>query len=172
MGKTEQELNKLILDRVYRLFREPLLHYAQTILENEADAEDAVQQSFLYLMQHPEGIRSVNSPETLHYLSVIVKHQALDMIRKRGREVALEELPEGSYRQSFPEPGAMPLERAMLKLPEKMRELLILRYSDELRPKEIAALLEMKPDTVRRTLHRARGALKKLLRAEKEESEK
>ena len=169
MGKTEQELNKLILDRVYRLFREPLLHYAQKILRNETDAEDAVQQSFLYLMQHPEGIRSVNSPETLHYLSVIVKHQAIDMIRKRGREVALEELPEGSYRQSFPEPRATALERAMQKLPNKMRELLILRYSDELKPKEIAALLEMKPDTVRRTIHRARGELKKLLRAEKEE---
>lgn len=52
------------------------------------------------------------------------------------------------------------LRRALARLPERDRDLLALRYGAELRSKQIAALLDMKPGSVDVAVHRALARLR------------
>ena len=46
------EEQKLKAEQLYIKYRHLMCHVAMEILQNSADAEDAVQQAFLYLMLH------------------------------------------------------------------------------------------------------------------------
>ena len=145
-----------LLQQLYETYRERLVNYADVILRNRADAEDAVQDCFLYVMERPGNLQEVDSPETYHYLSVITKHKALDLMRARSRLAAEEEIPEESYELEVPQ-GLAP---ALKCLAPRAREMLLLRYADEISVREIARLYGMQEAAVRQALHRARKDLK------------
>ena len=145
-----------LLQQLYETYRERLVNYADMMLRNRADAEDAVQDCFLYVLERPGNLKGVDSPETYHYLSVITKHKALDLIRTKSRLVAEEEIPEESYELEVPK-GLAP---ALKVLAPRAREMLLLRYADEISVREIARLYRMQEAAVRQVLHRARKDLK------------
>ena len=145
-----------LLQQLYETYWERLVNYADVILRNRADAEDAVQDCFLYVMERPGNLQEVDSPETYHYLSVITKHKALDLMRAKSRLAEEEEIPEESYELEVPQ-GLAP---ALKGLAPRAREMLLLRYADEISVREIARLYGMQEAAVRQALHRARKDLK------------
>lgn len=149
---------KALLQQLYETYREKLVKYADVMLKNHADAEDAVQQAFLYVLERPQSLRGADSPETYHYLSVITKHKALDILREKSRLAGEEEIPEESCDPTGEEAAA--LWPAMAALPPRAREMLLLRYADEVSIREIARLYEMTEAAVRQALHRAKKELK------------
>lgn len=152
-----------LLQQLYETYRERLVNYADVMLHNHADAEDVVQDCFLYVLERPGNLREVDSPETYHYLSVITKHKALDLIRAKSRLAEEEEFPEKSYELEVSES----LSPALKALAPRAREMLLLRYADEISVREIAGLYGMQEAAVRQALHRA----KKDLKAELEKGE-
>ncbi|MBI2010808.1 MAG: RNA polymerase sigma factor [Candidatus Colwellbacteria bacterium] len=62
--------------------------------------------------------------------------------------------------------------RLVRSLDEKYREVIIMRYIDDLTPKEIAAVLEEKENVISVRLHRGLKKVKVLLEAEAQKSEK
>ena len=162
MARAEADKKNERLEQLYLLYREKLLHYAAKILDNPEDAEDTVQQTFCYLHENSGGLRDVRSRETAHYLSVITKHYALEMLRQRKRiaEKPVEDMQLDSGFQ-LQDPGPGRLDQALNALPEKERDLLLLRYADGLKTKEIAQMLGQKKETVKRALSRAKAHLKK-----------
>lgn len=63
-------------------------------------------------------------------------------------------------------PGDNGLAYAMAKLPAKYREVLLLKYANGYNTKEIAKILDMKPDSVQKLLWRAKNALGKIMEQE------
>ena len=76
------------LAAAYRTWRDVLLGRARAILGDPALAEDAVQETFVRAWRacaqfDPDG------PPMLHWLTVIMRNVALDMLRARGRRPAV-----------------------------------------------------------------------------------
>lgn len=177
-------------ERLVREYVGPMHAVALRLLQNPADADDAVQEAFLGAYRNFSGFRGDARLGT--WLHRIVVNAALGRLRRRkrqpdhGAEVVdvTELLPrfrENGYPEHFHEPWVQPAEelatraetreqvRQMIdKLPENYRTVLILRDIEELSTAETGELLELSPGTVKVRLHRARQALRNLLERELE----
>ncbi|MBE3570796.1 MAG: RNA polymerase sigma factor SigW [Bacillales bacterium] len=164
------EIVEFYKDKVYQL--------CYRMLGNRHEAEDAAQEAFLraYL-----NIRRYDENRKFStWLYRITTNLCIDRIRKKKPDYHLDAALEGSenvtlYSQiasssHLPEQEVEQMElqesiqQAILKLPEKYRAVIILKYVEELSIEEIAGILNMPVGTVKTRLHRGREALRKHLR--------
>lgn len=129
---------------------------AYHFLHDRAAAEEVAQDVFLELHHH---LAKVESPEHLvFWLRRVTAYRAIDASRRRQRraEVTLDLVPEpvGSPPESDVLLGRR-LQRLVASLPEKTRMLVVLRYQEEMDPADIAALMNMRVNTVKSQLQRA-----------------
>jgi len=156
--------------RLYRL--------ARSIVRNDSEAEDVLQEAYLHAFARLDGFRGESALAT--WLSRIVINEALGRLRKARRSLAAL-LPEGTLPQatiipfplqagsSDPEKSMAQrqilemVERAMDALPEMFRTVFVARAVEGLSVEETADLLGLKPETVKTRLHRARKLLRERL---------
>lgn len=157
-------------DALLRLFDEhhqPLFRFAYRLTGSVADAEDIVQECFLGLLR-PESLYDPARTALRTYLFGAVRNQARKRLRKR--ETAGEEVSDAMDDRS-PETEALRTElaetvaRAVRRLPETQREVLILAHYEQMPLAEIARVLEIETAAVKSRLQRARAALKEALAA-------
>jgi len=141
------------------------LRLARTLVRNEADAQDVLQDSFLRAFRHFRGF-SGESPRA--WLLSIVRNVSFTLWRKRDRVEPGE--PEPTL-DSEPDPAPSPEARlldacdaaevraALDRLPELHREVLVLREMEECSYREIASILGVPIGTVMSRLSRARAQL-------------
>ncbi len=142
-----------------------MLSVARALTGSAADAEDAVQQTFLDLYRSRRALGRAERPEA--YAIVALRRAAL---RLRDRVRKLEEL---SHEQAdpaqVPEYGGAEesgdLARALERLPAEQREVLALKIDGGLSFVEIGAALAISPNTAasryRYALEHLRDALRK-----------
>ncbi len=137
--------------------------YAQALLGERKDAEDAVQQAALRAWTQRARYDPARPFKPWWY--AILRNQCLDSLRRRARTPAMIPVEEAAL-------GIPPDERALdrvalaaglARLPETQREILLLRYFAELDYAELAALLAIPRGTVMSRLHLARRALAGLI---------
>lgn len=132
------------------------------------DAEDVQQEVWLTVYR---GIRGLSNPGAFRtWLFQSTRHRAIDFLRKRKRELSLledaavewpgiqpsaDEFPIGALEQSE-------LADAMAALAPAHREVVLLRYQDDLSYAEIALVVGCTLGTVRSRLHHARRRLQEL----------
>jgi RNA polymerase sigma-70 factor (ECF subfamily) len=157
-----------------------LLAVARRLLRSEEDARDALQEAFLQAFR---GIGRFEGDARLStWLHRIVVNASLMKLRTRARkpEQSIDELlprfyedghridPGPAWRSDEPDPvesrELRTLVRASIdRLPEIHRNVLLLRDIEGLSTEETARMLDIKADTVKVRLHRARQALRTLL---------
>jgi RNA polymerase sigma-70 factor (ECF subfamily) len=160
-----------------------LFRIARAILKDGADAEDALQESYLQAYRHMADFRGAAKLST--WPTRIVVNQAL--ARRRGsnrsrtvvpfgnlhadervadRPMDLEDTPDSpEHSKSRAEVRAL-LERTIEALPVAFRTVFILREVDERSVAETAECLSIPEATVRSRLFRARGLLRESLARE------
>jgi RNA polymerase sigma-70 factor, ECF subfamily len=154
-----------------------LYRTARSILRNDGDAEDCVQEAFLRAWRHRDQFRGEAAPST--WLTRIVINEALMKLR-RGKATAgtvaidnvvdLESHLDGtlSDAQRVPGPDAETLrqelcallERKIDALPQSFRTVFMLRAIEEMSAEETANCLGIPEATVRTRLFRARSLLR------------
>jgi len=121
------------------------------------DALDVLQETFTYLHRKLPSLELVGKMTT--FLYPVVKHRAFDLLRRRKRQARVSGGPEPLDSVAAPaeEPSGRDAEvREFLHgLPELQREVLVLRFIDELSYAEISDLLEVPIGTVKSRLHNA-----------------
>ena len=149
-------------ERVYRQYFGMMYNIAFHILQNSADAEDAVQDAFLYLARNPWKIRKVDSFETKSYIAVLTRHRALNLVQERHKHdhTELDDSASAAEITTLEESG---LVSALRRLPANYRELIALRYLQGCSVREIAGIVGLKENTVRKTLSRAKKELNRML---------
>lgn len=156
-----------------------LLRMARSMLVNEEEARDAIQETFTSAYQRAASFRGES--RVLTWLRRIAVNAALMRLRSRRQrnERALEDLlPAFSEDGHFERPESRwedPLQlleveearalvhAALEELPEPYRTVITLRDLEELDTQETASLLDLTPGAVKVRLHRARQALRALL---------
>ena len=154
-------------EQIYTLYRGLMFYIARRILPGEADAEDAVHQAFVSIIENLKKISEVRCPKTRSYVVIITERKAIDILRSRSR-LSPEAFEESTRGVELPLPGDGGLSDAMSRLPAAYREVLLLRYYHSYTVREIAPMLGRKPGAVQKLLTRAKAALRKILGQEDE----
>jgi len=138
---------------------------AYRILGDCGTAEEVAQDVFLALYRNLDQLQS--QEHLLAWLRRVTVHRATDAYRRRASRVefAADEFSEEHMRldgtgsavsQSAFEAGMAPnIEQMVASLPPVQRAVLLLRYQEDLLPKEISELLSMPLGTVKSHLQRA-----------------
>ena len=121
---------------LYEKYRYLLHKVAMEVLHDRYLAEDAVQSAFIKIADNIAKVGEIDSRQTKSYLIVIAKNAAIDISRKRKRqmkreinadEIGEEKLP-AVCMESDLENGVLDI---LKNLPEKYRDVFLLKYSAE-----------------------------------------
>lgn len=137
-----------------------LYRTALAILGNPAEAEDAVQDTFLRYLETRPQLR--NSEHEKAWLLRVIINACRSRLRAAKRHPLTELL--ASYPAHGPEESAVV--EAVLALPPRERTAVHLFYYEGYSTQEIAALTGQRPGTVRSHLSRARVRLRGILEGE------
>jgi RNA polymerase sigma-70 factor (ECF subfamily) len=151
-----------------------LFRTARSVLKDDAEAEDALQEAYLRAWRALGSFRADAKLST--WLVRIVINEALGRLRRRGAQVIVLDAAldgeldiEASMHDNpdqRPEPNAMRaevrglLERRIDRLPEAFRTVFMLRAVEELSVEEVATALQLPEATVRTRFFRARSLLR------------
>lgn len=139
----------------------PLLYRtAYSIVENRADAEDAVQQGLLNAWRAREKARE--GAERAWMMRIVI-NECYTILRKR-RRCQPAELPE----MICLPPDDNGLRDALQTLPENLRTPFLLKYMEGMKEAEVAAATGLPVTVVKSRLFRARRQLQKWLKEEVE----
>ncbi len=140
---TESEANTGLMYRI-----------AWSILQNDADCQDAVQDALLKAWANLSKLQNEGYFRT--WLTRILIKSCHDILRKNRRTVCLAQEPE--YGGEFPD---LALAQAMEQLPEKYRLPLTLCYSEYMTLAEAGKVLGMPVSTVQSRIRRGIARLRK-----------
>lgn len=160
------------------LYLKPAYNFAYRLLGNADDAADIVQEAFLKAWKGIRRFRQGMNFKT--WLFAIVRNCAIDLARKKKLPVFsdVETAPDKSVEDLAVSPEPLPdailaaaesrqeLERALSSLPLIYREVLLLRYDEEMGFEDIARLTGVSADTARSRHRRALAALRKTVAPE------
>jgi RNA polymerase sigma-70 factor (ECF subfamily) len=157
-SRRDQTIERLITQHQTSLLR---LCYVQ--LQDQALAEDAVQETFLKAYKGFDSFRGDSSEKT--WLTRIAVNTCRDFQRggwfkHTDRRITPEMLPVGTVQ---PDTEDLDLSLAVMKLPRKMREAILLYYYQDMSTEEIAETLGIAQSSVSNRLRRGREKLRKLL---------
>jgi RNA polymerase sigma-70 factor (ECF subfamily) len=133
----------------------------------ESDIEDVTQEVFIAALKSLPSFRGDSQFGT--WLRTLTNHKVAEFYRKRNRkqEPPIASLTEGSGRQEGNSPGVLEervlIQRALQKLPENYREVILLRFAEDLQFNEIAAVMDQNLEATKSLFRRAITALRKHL---------
>jgi RNA polymerase sigma-70 factor, ECF subfamily len=158
-------------------YNQRLFRIARGILRDDADAEDAVQEAYVRAFTGLEKFRGESSFGT--WLVRIVMNEALGRLRRRRPTVTLDDDsgrdPRGraAVRRALADTGPPDPERVMAvremkillehsidRLPEAFRLVFVARMVEGMSVDETAQAFDLRPETVKTRVHRARRRLR------------
>lgn len=150
-----------------------LLSFCTRLLRDVAEAEDVVQEAMLRLWKMaPDWVPGAAKPST--WVFRVASNLCTDRLRK-ARGVGLDQIAEPADETPGAEARMMQAERvaalddALLVLPERQRQAVVLRHIEGLSNPEIAEILEVGVEAVESLTARGKRALAKALAGRKEE---
>lgn len=166
LQKMDDPKDKIKLEQLYRLYKDYMLHIADSILHNKQDAEDAAHEAFLSIAANIKKVSDPVSPKTRSYIVIITERKATDIYRKHKRR-GEEELTEAAGIGSGPrQAGENSLMDCIDRLSDRDREAILLRYSHGYRIGEIAKMLGLSYAAAAKLVERAKEKLDRLCREE------
>ncbi len=156
-----------LIAQLFKRYGSMMYYAAYSILQNEQDAEDAVQESFFTIKKYINAIGDPLSAMTKAYVLSVVESQSIKIIRKRARlrERPLKDEMVGKHEEEMIMQNDQ-IARAILRLPEQYHRVLMLRYYMGFTVDEIAAMLNKSVDAVYQQISRSKRLFAELLREE------
>ncbi|MFO1078990.1 MAG: RNA polymerase sigma factor [Planctomycetota bacterium] len=143
-------------EALYRRYRDWVVALAERYTGNRDDALDVLQDAFAYFFCRFPGF--VLTAQLKTFLYPVVRNLALDRVRRRRPEVDVDAL--ADILPAPPVSAAGDLGRLLAAMPAAQREVLLLRFADDLSLAQIGEALELPVGTVKSRLHAALSALK------------
>jgi RNA polymerase sigma-70 factor (ECF subfamily) len=162
-----------LFEIIMRRYNQRLYRVAYSILRNQAEAEDVMQDAYVRAYQHLEQFAGRARFST--WLTRIAVHEALARAQRRSRIQELDAEPYGGtmtpLSSTTPDPEQQASDRelvallqsAVLALPPSYRSVLMLRDIEEMSTADTAEALELTEENVKVRLHRARALLRREL---------
>jgi RNA polymerase sigma-70 factor (ECF subfamily) len=164
-----------LLDALIEQYQHRLLRYLLHLTGNRAVAEDLFQEVWLRVLE--KGHQYDGRNRFVTWLMSIGHNVAIDYLRKRN-PASLDEMQDPEEGTPFepPDTGPSPFEQAatrqqhemfdeaLERVPPLFREVLVLRFQEQMKLEEIAKLIRIPVATVKTRIYRGVNALRPLLR--------
>ncbi len=159
---------KRLFEHIIRRYNQKLFRVGMSILNNDAEAEDAMQNAYINAYEHLNKFENRSSFGT--WLTKIMLNECLAQKKKKERfKISVERQSENNISMTTPAyvlvnkelSGA--LENAVGLLPEKYRLVFILREIEEMSVRETAGTLDIEESNVKVRLNRAKIMLRDTL---------
>jgi RNA polymerase sigma-70 factor (ECF subfamily) len=163
---------------IVEIYKDKVFQLCYRMIGNSHEAEDLAQEAFIRAYININSFHMDKKFST--WLYRIATNLSIDRIRKKKPDVFLDAEVKGMegltmYSQlaadiSTPEEEVVSLElqetvqNEILKLPDKYRTVIVLKYIEELSLKEISDILDLPISTIKTRMHRGREALRKQLK--------
>ena len=155
----EREYQRRITECVPALYR-----VARSILNNEHDCADAVQEAVFQGWMKRHQLRDMTSFKT--WITRITVNECRNLQRKAMKQKMAVEASIEEMRQSQNKSGKTDLEAALSELPDKYRLPIVLYYMEDYHTRTIAGMLEIPEGRLRERMRTARKMLGRLLKHE------
>ena len=150
-------------------YRDQVFRLALRMCGSEADADEVAQEAFLSAWKALPNFRGESQFST--WLYQLTTHAAIDLMRREKRQIAAADITEVSAADPAPSPQQQAeqseqreiVRDAILQLAPEQREVVVLRFMEELSYEEIGAVLKLPSGTVKSRLNRAKAQLKEIL---------
>ncbi|HWV65670.1 sigma-70 family RNA polymerase sigma factor [Chitinophaga sp.] len=161
------------LQRIFDKYYTPLFNYGHKFSADDHLIEDALQNLFVKLWKNRDGIKDTGSVK--NYLYKSFRRVLLRMLEVQQREYSF------SVLSGWPEPGLeLPYDQTMIsrerlesirgnlvaameKMTPRQREIIHLRYYEEMEYEEIAALMQLSVSSTYKLLYKAIDTLRQYL---------
>lgn len=149
-----------MVEELYTTFRRDLLRYCAAMTQDQAAAEDLVQEAYLRAMAHLDELEDMSRTKQRAWLYKTARNLYIDQVRRQSREVlgAEEPLLSASFEEDFSIPAVAQLIGC---LPDAERELFVLRTFAGCNAAELGKRFDLPASTVRSRLASARKRLTK-----------
>ena len=162
-------IDQNILEKLYHQHFNKTFRTAYLVTRDYQLAEDATQEAFLRAFSKLSTLREIEKFGS--WVSVIAANYSIDLLRKNRKIFLTDHIsihagnsPEDSPQESWEKnETAREIREALFLLEPGDREILILKYFNELSIKEIASLIEAPAGTVKSRLFRARKKIRVLV---------
>ena len=144
--------------KVYAYFYPVLFRYGLLYLDKQ-DAENTIQDLFLYILQKRDRLNKVENVKA--YLITSYKHRIFKLLKSKN--ISLESLPVELKVENKDNVWTELLLKIIDKLSPREQEIVRLKYYQNYRNKEIASFLNIEYQTVRNILHNAVKKMRVLL---------
>ena len=160
------------VEDLYRQNEQLLYRAAYSVVHNREDAEDAVMTTFQRVADRFGRLRFDNSVRTRALLVTICRNAAIDIYNRNARITAdpepdLSQSGEDVEQNLLAALHTAELSRAIERLSQRSREVIFLRYVQELSTRDIGELYGITQSAVRKRLSAAYGELRALLGGDK-----
>jgi RNA polymerase sigma factor (sigma-70 family) len=167
MNEELQELNHLValmqegetscFTEFYERTKKFIYFSIVKIVDDYTIAEDILQETYLYFLDHLSQIKSDASP--IGFLLISAKHLSIDYLRKRKREVSVDEIPSAYFLEDEKPKGI--LEAVQRLLNKEEAAIVLLHTNEEMTFKEIGRYLGKPLGTVQWKYNEAMKKLRK-----------
>lgn len=146
------------VEEIVAEYGDMLFRICLVMLCNDQDAQDAVQDTLCRYMEHAPQFRGVEHERA--WLIKVAANRCRDVHRGRLRHptVSLDEV--STYCEMPEQSGVL---AALMKLPDKLKTVIYLHYIEGYKTEEIAEMLGITVNAVKKRLQRGRKSLQLLL---------
>lgn len=168
LSMLDTEEDKDVFIELHDAYSQAMYKVAYGILRDSALAEDVVQESFIKIIKNFDKVIKKKCPQTKSYFVNIVRTTSIDVYRKRKKQQDLsfdefEETIADDFKDIDNLLEGMEIEKSLFQLPKSYYIILSLKYDDGYAYKEIASILDITEENVKKRLSRARNKLREIL---------
>lgn len=146
------------LQNVYKKYFEKVYRTTFYILKNEEIAKDATQETFVKVFKNLHKLKKPSKIES--WITTVATRTAIDIYRKNNRRKDVEFI-ESRYPSETEETNSSKeeLDSYLNNILPEQKQILVMKYMEEMSEKEIAKRLKLKLGTVKSRLFRAKKKL-------------
>ena len=156
--------DKDALAKLIKHYERPLRYFINRLLDNNELTEDIFQDTWLTVIRQIHGLRETDAFPA--WLYRIARNKVYQQLRAKKTVVELDKniaIEDNAEDDDFSPEDATKVHRGLKELPLEYREVLMLRFLEQMSYEQISQVLNCELGTVRSRLHYAKIALKKEL---------
>ena len=163
----ETEEEKILIDKLYHEYESQMFSTAYSILQHKQEAEDAVENAFLKIIEHLPNLYLDVNIHTQALLTIMTRNIALNEIKKQKRqldkEIAIDDIETIPAPEFDGELSYSKIKELIDKLPPDLKHVVIMRFILGYSAEETAGLLDISASAVYKRISASKDLLKKYM---------
>ena len=158
-------MNADVFKQIFLPYHKKMYRIAYRMVENQADADDIVQETYIKLWQNRDRTDDLENTES--FAIAVLKNTCLDFLKKAKPEMvdlsALNYETDSLETQIDDRDTLQQVETVIKQLPEQQQRVIRLKHYDDLSDREIEKITGLKTGNIKMIVSRTRKTIKEML---------